>query len=1005
MKRTGIICILICVIVILICAGSAFAIGAPDIYAEQMDLGRYNADEEKVSIWDNGENRNQKIKLLPVDEIGNIVWPPVDGAAWYKVTVRDVDNDVVVYNEDHQDASCYWFNPGQLSVGTNYKLAVGAYASEDNYAWGDYFYFRMVESTYEESNWEEYDWSEEEDYLSEEWPVEEDYLSDDWSEEEDYLSEEFPVEEDYLSDDGQGDYEVTQLDGYFEWDNVQLQIGNVYRLSGAVLSSGSPLSRITYQIDGWYGDDQNNRYCSQEVWDTNYVNLEDLTDMYLDTNNAPLNAPGKYKLSLVAKCADETWAKLAEITLYVAADGQDNAYEGNEQYSEDRGASNESSEQHVTDRSLSEEGEQHGDDQERTPEDILNSTEIDGYFKPDSFEMKVGSKWSISGEVASIGSPLVRITYQIDGWDGDDGNNRYCSQEVANADYVNLEDLTELYLDGTRAPLNVPGKYNLHLVAKCADDTWAKLDEITVTVTGETAANTSDDGADSGESEKTDENVSTPATSTKIEGYFGLENLEMEVGSKWIIPGEVASIGSPLNRITYQIDGWDGDDRNNRYCSQGVANTNYVNLEDLHDLYLDGTRAPLNEPGKYTLHLVASCEDTSWKKLAKITVVVKGNKKLDIPADEYDKEEEQKTTIKSETDSPSVVVHSVTPASVNNSGNNVFNISVSAKNMKYVTFEFGDLLVDEKWDHDSENSPHRGYQNNWYFDGKGDIEGYRYEETNWVAKFYPKADSTEGTYNILITAYGENESSSTTTTVTLKQRGKGEPQINSDVKTTTDSQGNIVIDFSTKTKKVVNGTPTRPYYYLDNDCAYPDVDNLRDIINQFDVDGQGYKFQLEYRNSNDQNRGFYERTPDGSTYCTWYVRDVCRAVGAPWIDAGGASVVYNWAKINAENNGWIKLGNGSKTVLQQAVSKTNEGYLVVGVYDGHVFMLYPQGSETPYISQAGAQNNRCNTLSEVNNKAKQLGKKVKNKDGGEYYWGSIRNLDKNSIIYYYWPGN
>lgn len=357
---------------------------------------------------------------------------------------------------------------------------------------------------------------------------------------------------------------------------------------------------------------------------------------------------------------------------------------------------------------------------------------------------------------------------------------------------------------------------------------------------------------------------------------------------------------------------------------------------------------------------------------------------------------------------PTITVNSVSPTTLRNTGNTLFKISFTAKNMSSVTFKFNGIKVDEAWDHDDADSPHKGYQNQWTF-GSADIgeSNYSYTLTTWTVGFYPEANTVAGQYSITITAYGNGGNSSTTCAVNIKECGTLGPKTNSDVVTTSDSSGNIVIDFSTKSPKVVTSAYTKPYYYLDEECAYPSVDNLKKIINQFDVDGQGYKFQSAYRAATDPNRGFYERTPDGSTYCTWYLKDVCYAAGAPWTTAGYASSVNSWAKTTGVLKGWVNLGTGSSTVLSQAVFKANEGYLVVGTYPEHVFLLYPAGSSTAYISQAGAQNNRCNTQAEINTKAQALGVAVNNSNTGKFsHWlGSIRSLSDSRITYFYWPGN
>ena len=59
---------------------------------------------------------------------------------------------------------------------------------------------------------------------------------------------------------------ATQLIGEFTLDKMIVPLGEILPMEGYVASFGSGLAQITYQIDGWLGEDDNNRYCTQETW-------------------------------------------------------------------------------------------------------------------------------------------------------------------------------------------------------------------------------------------------------------------------------------------------------------------------------------------------------------------------------------------------------------------------------------------------------------------------------------------------------------------------------------------------------------------------------------------------------------------------------------------------------------------------------------------------------------------------------------------------------------------
>jgi len=63
-----------------------------------------------------------------------------------------------------------------------------------------------------------------------------------------------------------------------------------------------------------------------------------------------------------------------------------------------------------------------------TPEpEPVQEVLIGGQFNEDSIDLTAGEISYPAGMAASQGSPLVQVTYQIEGWAGEDENNRYCA--------------------------------------------------------------------------------------------------------------------------------------------------------------------------------------------------------------------------------------------------------------------------------------------------------------------------------------------------------------------------------------------------------------------------------------------------------------------------------------------------------------------------------------------------------------------------------------------------
>ena len=514
--------LIIAIMITLWPAAVGYALERPVVYPEMND-GReseYIGETERVRVYDNGEKKKVKVMTVPVDEVQALVWRPVSGASYYLYSIRDVDNDEpVIVNEQMTN---YWINladmldwDGPLAYGVTYKIAAAACTSPDDCYWSsEPFYFRLVETVQPEE------------------PV---------------TPEPEPV----------------QFSGAFDQERIELTVGDITRVSGSVNCAGDTLNRVTYQIDGWAGDDGNNRYCSQDVQNVTSVDLSQMSQLVLDTTRAPLNVPGTYTLRLVASVESGEWAHLAEMTVVVnPADEPTHS---------------------VTE----------------VPEP---QAELSGAFASDYIELNIGDVTTVGGSVSCAGSTLNRVTYQIDGWAGDDGNNRYCSQDVQNVTSVDLSQMSQLVLDTTRAPLNVPGTYTLRLAASVESGEWAHLAEMTVVV------NPADEPTHSVTEVPVTPAPATeaPAPQAELKADIMNSSIAVKLGDTARIEGWVTCEGGQLERVTYLITGHPVEgDPNNRQYSAALGNVSELDLAEADELILDTNRTPLNAPGDYQIEVYA----------------------------------------------------------------------------------------------------------------------------------------------------------------------------------------------------------------------------------------------------------------------------------------------------------------------------------------------------------------------------------------------------------------
>lgn len=246
-------------------------ISHPVIYAERAsDYREYSGETSRATVYDNGDSKKVNVMTVPVSVAPNLVWKPVDGASYYLYSIRNVDTDTVVIFNQELNANVYWVNiqnlvnDGALSCGTNYKIAVGAYASAETYAWSEAYYFTLT---------------------TDQTPAQ--------------SGEPEPTPEPTPTPEPAND---AVLDGSLMDESITLKIGESSPVYGMVWCESGAIERITYNFKGIkIGKDGNDRYCTETFSGVNFVTLEEQDALCLDTSAYPLNTPGTYTLQIFAK--------------------------------------------------------------------------------------------------------------------------------------------------------------------------------------------------------------------------------------------------------------------------------------------------------------------------------------------------------------------------------------------------------------------------------------------------------------------------------------------------------------------------------------------------------------------------------------------------------------------------------------------------------------------------------------------------------------------------------
>lgn len=227
----------------------------------------------------------------------------------------------------------------------------------------------------------------------------------------------------------------------------------------------------------------------------------------------------------------------------------------------------------------------------------------------------------------------------------------------------------------------------------------------------------------------------------------------------------------------------------------------------------------------------------------------------------------------------------------------------------------------------------------------------------------------------------------------------------------------------------------KPYYYLDPDRdvsgnASPEI--YEKIILQFDVTGK-------------HGGGNYYVPTGSSTYCNFFAADVCSAMGAFFPQSQMCTVCHKpskasrlgeklyalleenglmcdceksikkdiafseskkedvtanvdaWMLEYAEMYGWQKIPANDSQKVSKALEYANSGYLTIGVYWKHVFIVHPNtdNPDVMYQTQAGGGENHDNySLSEKMSIA-EINKRKGN---------SVRSAGNKEITYYVFKG-
>lgn len=333
-------------------------------------------------------------------------------------------------------------------------------------------------------------------------------------------------------------------------------------------------------------------------------------------------------------------------------------------------------------------------------------------------------------------------------------------------------------------------------------------------------------------------------------------------------------------------------------------------------------------------------------------------------------------TVQSTVAQPTIKVNSVSPTSVNNSGNTYFGINFTAKNTTSITFSFDGLEVYEKWDKES-NGAKQGKRSTWEFDGAEIGTAYSYSSTTWSACFYPVSGTTPSSYTVTITAIGDGGRANIATAITVS-----EPQ----------KQSGTVVQHP----PVVTSHGWQRLYPTITHINFGQTtskNTYKAIIDQFDV---------EWGKDDSTVQGWYEKF--NATYCNYFVADVsiamgaflpisatCTTCGKPKNSSSISSIKYDgtstttvsnhylWDGIKSHNlicecsgstgnysggtGSWTNwFANGHATQFgwveiseTEAIQKANAGYLTIGLNSGHTFIVYPNGSTSKmYISEAGS---------------------------------------------------
>ena len=206
-----------------------------------------------------------------------------------------------------------------------------------------------------------------------------------------------------------------------------------------------------------------------------------------------------------------------------------------------------------------------------------------GSFGQSNYTLTVGDSLNVGITANATNANLSRVTVNVDA----SGYDRLASTEISGTSWSG-----SLTLDGTTAPLDVPGTYTIKLfvAGDAGDPNYAEAARATLIVT-------------------------EAQSDVSYTGSFTEASYTMAVGETLNVGVTANATNANLTRITVNVDASGYD----RLASTEISGTSWSG-----SLTLDGTTAPLDVPGTYTIKLFVAGDagDPNYVEAARATLTV-----------------------------------------------------------------------------------------------------------------------------------------------------------------------------------------------------------------------------------------------------------------------------------------------------------------------------------------------------------------------------------------------